>query len=122
MDYKEIASTLPFITILKHHDIEYTCIFQNHDEKIVSFYDIDLIKCADEKKKLMQLADVWWYESNRKLPISIFLYEQMKPFRKYIRTVPMKDTEIVFGPTVSLNSLVQKRIKRREIKLIRKSS
>lgn len=120
MDYKEIATTLPFITILKHHDIEYTCIFQNHDEKIVSFYDIDLIRCADEKKTLMQLADVWWYESNRKLPISIFLYEQMKPFRKYIRTVPMKDTEIVFGPTVSLNSLVQKRIKRREIKLIRK--
>jgi hypothetical protein len=120
MDYKDLTETLPFITVLKHHDIEYTCIFQNHDEKIVSFYDISLIKSADDKRALMQLADIWWYESNRKLPISIFLYEQMKSFKKYIRTVPMKDTEILIGPTVSLNALVQKRIKRREIKLIRK--
>lgn len=120
MDYKDLTEQLPFVTILRHHDIEYTCIFQNHDEKIVSFYDIDMIKSVDERKLLMQLADVWWYESNRKLPISIFLYEQMRPFRKYIRTVPIKDTEVITGPTVSLNALVQKRIKRREIKLIRK--
>lgn len=120
MDNTELQKSFPFITIIRHYDNEYVCIFQNHDDKIVSFYDIGAIRNTDEKKLLLKLADIWWYESNRKLPISIFLSQEMKIFKKYIRTLPMKDTVFVVGPTVSLNSLIQKRIKRREITLVRK--
>jgi hypothetical protein len=120
MNYTELQEKFPYITVIKHFDNEYVCIFQNHDDKIVSFYNIDSIKSPEEKKLLLHLADIWWFESNRKLPISIFLSAEMKVFKKYIRTLPMKDTEFLFGPTVSLNALVQKRIKRREVKLVRK--
>lgn len=121
MDLSVIQENYPYLTILRHFGEDYVVVFQNHDDKIVSFYDLALVKDADARKNLLKLADIWWYESNRMLPISIFLSAYMKPYKQYIRTLPYKDITIITGPTVSLNSLIQKRIKRREIKLIRRT-
>lgn len=116
----EIQESFPFLSGIKYQDKEYVCIIQNSDEKILSFYDINAIKTENEKKLFLKYGDIWYWESNRLLPISIFMHEEMKKFRYCLRTIPVKDTEILFGPVTSLSNLVKKRVKRRQIKLMQK--
>jgi hypothetical protein len=120
MDENDIKQNFPFLTILKHQIKEYICIVQNSDENIISFYDFNSIKTQAEKEIFLQLGDTWWWESNRMLPISVFLPNQMKTFQYCLKTILRKDAEVVVGPCTSLQNIIQKRIKRRQISLIRK--
>ena len=117
---KEIQKEFPYLSCVKTNNTEYICIIQNSDEKIMSFYDYASIPEGNEQALFLELAEIWWHESNRILPINIFLQEQMIPYKQYIRTVAIKNTEVLFGPITSLNNLFQKRIKRRQIQLVRK--
>lgn len=116
----EIQKNFPFLSCVKYRDMEYVCIIQNTDNKIISFYDFEYIKSADEKQMLLDCGDIWWWESNRMLPINIFLPQEMKMFRGCLKTLAVKDIEIVFGPVTSLNNLIKKRIKKRQIQLVKK--
>lgn len=115
-----IQEQFPYLSCVKTVNIEYVCIIQNSDDKILSFYDFNAIKDSDEKKLFLELGEIWWHESNRLLPINIFLQGQMVSYKPYIRTVAHKNTEVLFGPITSLNNLFQKRIKRRQIQLVKK--
>lgn len=115
-----IYSKFPYLSALRHGDREYVGIIQNSDDKIISFYDYGSIQTLSEKRLLLDLGETWWNESNRLLPIHIFLPGQLTSFRYCLRTVLVKDTEIIFGPVTSLNNIIQKRIKRRQIQLIKK--
>jgi hypothetical protein len=116
----EIQEKFPFISGIKYLDREFIGIIQNSDDKIISFYDYNAIKTIDEKKLFLELGDTWWWESNRLLPINIFLQGQMVDYRYCIKTVMNKDVEILFGPVTSLNNIMRKRIKKRQIQLLRK--
>jgi len=72
-----------------------------------------------EKQHFLNLGETWWWESNRKIPINIFLKQEMGIFRAYIKTFNSKDIEVLFGPTVNLGDIAEKRIKRRSIQLVR---
>jgi hypothetical protein len=123
MDFDEIEQIqeqFPFLSGIKHVDVEYICIIQNVDDKIMSFYDFTSIKSKSERKLFLEFGEIWWWESNRHLPINIFLQGQMDQFRGCLRTINMKDVEILFGPVTSLNDLFKKRIKRRQIQLVKK--
>jgi hypothetical protein len=65
------------------------------------------------------MGEVWWWESNRKIPINIFLKKEMHVFRPFIKTFNVKDIELVFGPSVNLSEIAEKRVKRKSIQLIR---
>jgi hypothetical protein len=121
MDYTYLQENFPFLSGVRHRGIDYVGIVQNHDEKILSFYDFDDINTPDEKRVFLDLGDTWWWESNRLLPINIFLISGMKPFRYCLKTIAVKETEIMFGPVTSLNNLIKKRTKRKQIQLIRKT-
>jgi len=108
----------PFISCVKINNIEYVGIIINFDHNVTSIYDIGLIK-LDDRKKFLDLGETWWWESNRKLPISIFLKKEMQEFKYAIKTFNSKDIEIVFGPSVNLSEIAEKRIKRKSIQLIR---
>jgi hypothetical protein len=82
-------------------------------------YDISTIKTEEEKKLLLELGEIWWWESNRKIPINIFLKREIQMFRYAIKTFNSKDAELVFGPTVNLSEIAEKRIKRKSIQLVR---
>jgi hypothetical protein len=86
---------------------------------VASIYDFSSIKLDEEKQKFLALGESWWWESNRKLPINIFLKAEMIYFRNYIKTFNSKDVEIMFGPTVNLSEIAEKRIKRKSIQLVR---
>ena len=109
----------PFVSCVKSNDIEYVGIVINFDNFVTSIYDISVIKSDDEKRIFLELGESWWWESNRKIPINIFLKAEMQPFRYSIKTFNSKDITLVFGPTVNLSEIAEKRIKRKSIQLVR---
>lgn len=118
VNLEEIRSRFPFLTGIRYQSREYIGIIQNSDERIISFYDYEVIKTAEEKKAFLELGELWWWESNRTLPIQIFLQGQMSPFSYCLKTIINKDVEIMFGPVTSLNNIIKRRIKKRQIQLI----
>jgi hypothetical protein len=66
------------------------------------------------------MGDVWWWESNRMLPINIFLRKEMDIFRYAIKNFATKDVVIIMGPVVNLHNIMMKRVKRRSVQLVRK--
>lgn len=117
----KFRENFPFISCVRCREQEHVCIIQNHDDKIMTFYDFGKIKVDAELRDLLSLGDIWWHESNRKLPINIFIGSKIKHFQYCLTTVAMKDAEVLFGPITSMNNLLTKRIKRRQIQLIRKT-
>jgi hypothetical protein len=82
-------------------------------------YDISAIKTDEEKRIFLEMGEAWWWESNRKIPINIFLKKEMQSFRYAIKTFNSKDIEVLFGPVVNLSEIAEKRIKRKSIQLVR---
>jgi hypothetical protein len=119
---EQIQEKFPFLSGLRCSSTEYIGIIQNSDDRIISFYDYESIKTPEEKQIFLGLGEIWWWESNRLLPINIFLQGQMQDFRYCLKTVVNKDIEIMFGSITSLNNIMRKRIKKRQIQLIRKSN
>lgn len=109
----------PFVSCIKSNNIEYVGIVINFDSYVASIYDISVLKTDEEKVKFLELGEVWWWESNRKIPINIFLKREMQLYRYAIKTFNSKDAELVFGPLVNLSEIAEKRIKRKSIQLIR---
>ena len=54
------------------------------------------------------------------IPISIFMRKDMERFRHILTTMNSKDVKVTLGPTVNLNNLSVKRVKRKSVQLIRK--
>jgi hypothetical protein len=109
----------PFVSCIKSNDIEYVGIVINFDSFVTSIYDISVIKTDEERRLFLEMGEVWWWESNRKIPINIFLKQEMQIFRYAIKTFNSKDVDLVFGPTVNLSEIAEKRIKRKSIQLVR---
>lgn len=117
--YKLLQEKFPFLTIVKHMNNEYLGIVQNADNLFVSIYVMDMTFNDEMKRAFLESGDTWWWESNRSIPINMFLREQFKPFKHTLKTFARKDTEIVQGPTVNLKDMMNKRVKRRTIQLVR---
>lgn len=119
---ENLQENFPFISVLTHVDQEYVGIIINQDANITSIYDYAAIRTDDEKKRFLELGETWWWESNRQIPINIFLHKDMIEFRYVIKNFNTKDVKINLGPCTSLNDIIVKRIKRKSITLIRKAS
>jgi hypothetical protein len=119
IDKDSFQKQFPFITCIKTGDEEYVGIIINLDDNVTSIYNYADIRSEAEKQMFLELGDSWWWESNRKIPISIFLKTEMIIYRPYIKTFNSKDVEVVFGPIVNLTEIAEKRVKRKSIQLIR---
>jgi len=117
--HNQFQHNYPFISCIKSNEIEYVGIIINFDSYVASIYDISLIRDIEDKNLFLELGESWWWESNRKIPINIFLKKEMVSFRYAIKTFNSKDVEILFGPTVNLSEIAEKRVKRKSIQLIR---
>ena len=118
--HEELQEKFRFLTGLTFADHEFVGIVQNKDAQILSFYDIERCKNDEEKKQLLDLGDLWWWESNRLLPIDVFLFKEMEDFRHCLRTFVLKETEVLFGPVTSMQNILKKRIIRRTVQLVKK--
>jgi hypothetical protein len=119
---ENLQENFPFISVINHVDKEYVGIIINQDAQVTSMYDYVAIKSEDEKRRFLELGEAWWWESNRQIPINIFLNKEIIEFRYVIRNFSTKDVKVMFGPVTSLNDIIVKRIKRKSITLVRKSS
>ena len=118
--FTKLTDKYPFITLCVYSSTEYVGIIQNRDDVITTIYDFGSINDVDIKKKFLELANVWWWESNRGIPINIFLKQEWDPFKNYLRTFINKDLEILHGPVCSLSEMARKKSKRKSIILVRR--
>jgi len=118
--FEKLAEKYPFITLCVYASTEYVGIIQNQDDAITTIYDFGAIQDLDIKRQFLELANIWWWESNRSVPINIFLKGDWEPFRPYLRTFTNKDLEILHGPICSLSEISRKKSKRKSITLVRR--
>ena len=109
---KDIKENFPFLSVVQYGGNEYIGIIINQDQWVTSMYVYPDIKGDEQKRLFLQLGEIWWWESNRMIPINIFLKKDLEQFRYIIMTMNSKDVKIVIGPCVNVHNLVQKRVKR----------
>ena len=118
--FTKLAEKYPFITLCMYANEEYVGIVQNRDDAVTTIYDFGAVQNQQDKLDFLELANVWWWESNRSIPINIFLKQDWEPFRVYLNTFTNKDLEILHGPVCSLTEIAKKKSKRRSITLVRR--
>ena len=119
---EELKENFPFISVINHVNQEYVGIIINQDAQITSLYDYSALRSEVERARLLELGEAWWWESNRQIPINIFLSKEIVDFRYSIKNFSTKDVKLLFGPCTSLNDIIVKRIKRKSITLVRKTT
>ena len=117
---KEIEEKFQFLSVVTYGGQEFIGIVNNQDNLTTTMYVYSDVLTPDEKAKLVELGEIWWWESNRMLPINIFLRKEMAYFKHIQRTMNSKDVKVTHGPTVNLNKLTVKRIKRKSVQLLKK--
>jgi hypothetical protein len=118
--FQKLSEKYPFITLCVYADNEYVGVVQNRDDIVTTIYDFGAVVAQDDKLEFLELAATWWWESNRSIPINIFLRHDWEKFRYTLRTFVNKDLDIVHGPTCSLLDIARKKSKRKSIMLVRR--
>lgn len=118
-DLKKLLDQYPFLSFLTYGGNEYIGIVQNSDQFFTNFYDYGRL-VATHKTRYLELGEQWWWESNRLIPINIFLKTDWVDFRYCLKTFNTKDVNIAYGPKINLRELANKRVKRRSITLVKK--
>jgi len=118
---KDIQNNFPFISVVVYGGQEYVGIIANQDQYITSMYVYTELRSVEEKQAFLEMGEVWWWESNRMIPINIFLRKEMDQFRQCLITMNSKDVKVTMGPCVNLHNLSIKRVKRKNVQLVRKN-
>jgi len=118
--YQNLLDDFPFLTLVSYGGKEYVGIIQNVDNNLASMYNFDGIKTLEQKQIFLNLGEEWWWGTNRMIPINIILKSQFEPFKECLLTFSIKDFEILHGPSLSLSNIIQKRVKRKNIQLVRR--
>lgn len=120
--FVKLSEQYPFITLCVYSGVEYIGLVQNRDDTVTTIYDFGAIQDPVLKRQFIEQANVWWWESNRSIPINIFLGQEWAQFRTYLRTFSNKDLEILHGPVCSLSDINRKKTKRKSVTLVRNVS
>ena len=118
--FAQLAEKYPFITLCVYASTEYVGIVQNRDESVTTIYDFGSVINQQDKLQYLELAGIWWWESNRSIPINIFLRGEWDKFRVTLRTFSNKDLAILHGPACSLLDIARRKSKRKSITLVRR--
>ena len=117
---KEIQENYPFLSVVHYGGNEYVGIIVNQDQYVTSMYVYTNLRTNEHKKLLLELGSVWWWESNRMIPINIFLRQEIEKLRYAIQTMNSKDVKVTIGPCVNIHNLTVKRVKRKNVQLVKK--
>jgi hypothetical protein len=118
--FEKLDEKYPFISVCRYAGQEYLGIIQNRDSNITTIYDFGDIVDPELKIDFLELGSTWWWESNRMIPINIFLKGDWDKFRPYLKTFNNRDLEMLHGPECCLSEIAAKKGKRRSITLVRK--
>jgi hypothetical protein len=115
-----ILEKYPFLSYGVMSDIPYLGIIQNSDNQLLSMYVIDAIPTPEIRKLFLTLGTQWWWDSNRTIPINIYHKYRFKVFRPYLKHFSRKDFELIAGPSVSLQDTIARRVRKRQVTLVRR--
>jgi len=117
---KEIQENFPFLSVVTYGGNEYIGVIINQDATVTSMYVYTELRTKTEQASFLELGEVWWWESNRLIPINIFLKNEMDCYKYCIITMNSKDVRVMIGPCVNISNMSVKRIKRKSVQLVRK--
>ena len=120
--FKRLSENHPFITVCSYAGQDYVGIVQNRDDIVTTIYDYGSIVDQVLRERFLELGDTWWWESNRLVPINMFLKEEWVTFKPYLRTFNNKSLTIVHGPICSMLELSTRKGKRKSITLVKRMS
>lgn len=118
--FKKLSENHPFITVCSYSGQDYVGIIQNRDDIVTTIYDYGSIVQHEMRERFLELGEIWWWESNRLIPINMFLREEWLPFKVFLRTFNNKSLDIIHGPICSMSELHKKKSKRRSITLVQR--
>ena len=120
LNLEEIQKNYPFLSLIKVGKEEYVGIIQNCDARIISIYCYDFIP-KGLTELFLERGKNWWWESNRKTPVNMFIGNDFVVFRPSLRSFSLKETEVVFGPITKLSDLTSnKKLRRKTVQLVRR--
>ena len=117
---KDIKENFPFLSVVTYGGNEYVGIVANQDQFVTTMYVYTSLRSTEERASFLEAGEAWWWESNRMIPINIFMRKDMEFFKYSLITMNTKDVRVTLGPCVNLNSLAVKRVKRKNVQLVKK--
>ena len=117
---KDIEQKFPYLSVVAYGGNEYIGVIVNQDPTITTMYIYTKLKSDEHKSLLIELGEIWWWESNRMIPINIFLRNEIQEISYSLISMNSKDVKVVIGPCVNLNNLTMKRVKRKSVQVMRK--
>jgi len=118
--FNKLTLNHPFITVCAYASQDYVGIIQNRDDMVTTIYDYGSIVQSELRERFLELGEIWWWESNRTIPINIFLKKDWDVFKPYLKTFNNKSLVILHGPVVSITDFLKKRSKRRSITMVKR--
>ena len=119
-NHNEILEKFPFLCLCRVGDDEIIGIIQNYTSTLASVYVFNVLNSTEDKQLFLECGEEWWWGSNRQLPINLVIGPKFKQFSYCLRTYNIKDFDLLHGEAVSLQNIITKRIKRRQIQLVQK--
>ena len=117
---KEIEQQFPYVSVVAYGGNEYVGIISNQDQYVTTMFVYTSLRSDEDKRQLLDLGEIWWWESNRLIPINIFLRKEIEPLKYSMMTMNSKDVKVVIGPCVNITNLTLKRVKRKSVQLIKR--
>jgi hypothetical protein len=117
---KDIEQKFPYLSVVAYGGQEYIGVIVNQDPIVTTMYVYTKLRSDEHKGLLIELGEIWWWESNRMIPINIFLRNEISELNYSLMTMNSKDVKVVIGPCVNLNNLTIKRIKRKSVQVMRR--
>ncbi len=112
-----IRDTYPFFSILVlKNGTQVAGIIQNSTPTFVWIYQFDEIQ-KSQRKTFLDHGRTWWNQSDRTIPIEVFIGTEFDVFRPHLKGHPRKNIESVHGHLVDLGETFRKRIKRRIVSI-----
>ena len=112
----------PYLTHIKYLNKDYFGIVQNSDTNFLHMYVIDQTMSTENKQEFMNCGELYWWGSNRQVPINVFLGSRFKIFRGYLKSFSQKEVQVQSGPVPSLETLINRRSKKRTVQLVKSTS
>jgi hypothetical protein len=120
--FQKLTENHPFITVCSYAGQDYVGIVQNRDDIVTTIYDYGSIIEHNMRERFLELGDIWWWESNRLVPINMFLKDDWSMFKPYLRTFNNKSLTVIHGPICSMLELSKRKSKRKSITLVKRMS
>lgn len=117
---KELLDKFPFLSYGTMSGVQYIGVVQNADSQLISIYLLNEIPTGDLRRDFIKCGEEWWWGSNRQIPINVFLKDRFRPFRPFLKHFSRKDFNLESGPVVSLQEIIARRVRKRQITLVRR--